>query len=32
MAVRERKMAEAVENWTREVRASAFVERKTSTQ
>ncbi|MGA0881896.1 MAG: peptidylprolyl isomerase [Burkholderiaceae bacterium] len=31
LAVREQKMAEAVENWTREVRASAFVEMKTPT-
>jgi len=30
MAIRERKMAEAVENWTREVRASAFVDIKTN--
>lgn len=32
MAVRERKMAEAVENWTREVRAAAFVDIKSRPQ
>jgi peptidyl-prolyl cis-trans isomerase SurA len=31
LAVREQKMAEAAENWTREVRAAAFVEMKTNT-
>jgi peptidyl-prolyl cis-trans isomerase SurA len=30
MAVRDRKMAEAVENWTREIRAAAFVDIKTN--
>jgi peptidyl-prolyl cis-trans isomerase SurA len=31
LAVRDQKMAEAVENWTKEVRAAAFVEMKPNT-